>query len=152
MSFPLLATPLDFLLTQLYLLARRACRWFRSQQLAIHQSPRITQTPWIQCSAAQKPHVHPLSLPLPPFHTGSPLLFLFLPTQQQSYRRSDLLSYRWSDLLLSRPLCPYLRLNVRYHRQLIRKLSLCRIRPVTSEDLAQQWLFSFQHRLFAYSL
>ena len=73
MSFPLLATPLDLSLTQVYVLARRARRWFRSQQLAIHQSSRITQTPWTQRSTARKPRVRPMSLPLTPFHTGSPL-------------------------------------------------------------------------------
>ena len=64
-SFPLLATPLDLSLTQVYVLARRARRWFRSQQLAIHQSSRITQTPWTQRSAARKPRVRPLPLSLP---------------------------------------------------------------------------------------
>ena len=68
MSFPILATPLDLSLTPVYVLARRARRWFRSQQLAIHQSSRITHTPWTQRSAARKPRVRPLSLPLPPFH------------------------------------------------------------------------------------
>ena len=66
MSFPLLATPLDLSLTQVYVLARRPRRWFRSQQLAIHESPRITQTPWTQRSAARKPRARPLPLPLPP--------------------------------------------------------------------------------------
>ena len=103
-SFPILATPLDLSLTQVYVLARRARRWFRSQQLAMHQSPRITQTSRTQRSAARKPRVRPLPLPLPPFHTGSPLSFLSLPTQEQS-------SLRRSDLLLSRPLCPHPRLN-----------------------------------------
>ena len=104
-SSPLLATPLDKLsLTQVYVLARRARRWFRRQQLAIHQSPRITQTPRTRRSAARKPRVRPLSLPLPPFHTGSPLSFLSLPIQEQS-------GIRRSHLLLSRSLCPYPRLD-----------------------------------------
>ena len=103
-SFPLLATPLDLWLTEVYVLARRARRWFRSQQLAIHQSPRITQTPRTQRSAARKPRVRPLPLPLPPFHTGSPLSFLSLPIQEQS-------GIRRSHLLRSRSLCPYPRLD-----------------------------------------